>query len=336
MKRRTHTAALACCCLLLALVSPAAGQEVKLDAARQKITTASFVRARSTPEFAAAEVARLKLGTVVAAVARTQEQSQIGEKRDYWYKVELPGGAPGWVFGGLLADYDPARRAETVRQIIEARSKVESMSFEDGVDFYNFVEAALAAARDPATRGELELHRLHAVGFAVLSIPLGQQTRPPYRDFHAAHAQQVFHHELAGGWYVRPDAFWALERKYTGTPTGDLIAWDAAHAPIGGECESDEVCQFFALYQTEGKYLGLYPRGVHAAEAVADIAQALASDEIPARLKGNEGGLASDERKELRASLRALRDVISKTAAPEKASILKRLDQLLPPTRQTR
>ena len=334
MLRQTHTATLACCCLLLALAAPAAGQEVKLDAARQKITTASFVRARTAPEFAAAEVARLKLGTVVAAVARTSEEAQVGEKRDYWYRVELPGGATGWVFGGLLADYDPARRAEIARRIIEGRMKVDTMSFEDGVDFYNFVAAALADAREPASRGELELYRLHAVGRAVMSIPYGEQARPPYREFHAAHEREVFYHELAGGWYVRPDAFWALERKYAGTPTGDRIAWDGAQALLGGECEGDEVCQFHALHQTEGKYLSLYPKGAHAAEVVRNIAQALASDQLSGTLNGKGGGAdAAAERRQLRAALTELRATVAKTAVPEKADVLKRLDQLTAPGR---
>jgi hypothetical protein len=144
LHRSTRLCTLAVCSLFVALGVTASAQEVSLGGARQKITTASAVRLRAAPETGAAEVTRLKLGTVLSADARTAEQVEVGSRKDYWYRVALPGGQQGWVYGGLLADYDPARRAETVRRIVEERLKAESMSFDDAVDLYNFVEAALA------------------------------------------------------------------------------------------------------------------------------------------------------------------------------------------------
>ena len=330
MNRRALIVALAGCCLSLT-ASVFAQEEVNLSEARPKITTVSAVRARNGPQFTAQEVTRLKLGTVVSATARSADQSEIGGKKDYWYRISLPGGGPGWVFGGLLADYDAAHRREIVRRIIDERLKVEAMRFEDGVDLYNFVSSALTETREPTDRGELELLRLHALGRAVGPIPDGEHARPPYRDFYRAHELEIYHHEFAGGWAVRPEVFWNLERKYRGSVIGDRIAWDASQALRQGECESDEVCQFLALHDTEGKYLSLYPKGEHAGEALQNIAQALASEELAGTLKSKGGDkYIAEERTALRKALAELRAALAKTTAPEKAAILKRLDQLAP------
>ena len=332
MNRLTRVVTLGVCCLFLLLNGYASAQVVNLGGDRPKITTVSAVRVRTGPQFAEQEVTRLKLGAVVSAVARSAEQSEIGGKKDYWYRVRLPEGGEGWVFGGLLADYDPARRREIVRRLIEERLKVESMSFEDGVDFYNFVSAALAEAKEPSARGALELARLHALGRAVATMPDdGGHTRAPFRDFHKAHEREIYRHEFAGGWAVRPEAFWDLETKYRGTPVGDRIAWDAAQALQQGECESDEVCAFLSIHETNGKYLSLYPTGAHAAEALQSIAQALSSEELASTVRSRGGDrYAVEAREALRKALVELRPWVSKTTGPERAAILKRLDELIP------
>lgn len=334
MHRRTMAAALAACCLFLLLCAQGFAQEVSLGGQRQKITTASNVRARTAPQTAAEEVTRLKLGTVVIADARSAEQTEAGGRRDYWYRVGLPGGGTGWVFGGLLADYDPAQRQQVVGRIIDERLKLESMSFDDGTDLYEFISAALADARSPKERGALELARLRALGMAVASIPGGQEQQPPYRDFYKAHEREIYHHEFAGGWYVRPEAFWELEAKHRGSEAGDSIAWEAAHAVRQGECEGDDVCNLLALQDTEGRYLGLYPNGAHAAEALQDISQALASDALDATMRRKGGDkYAVEERTALTKALAELHAAVLKTTAAERASILKRLGQLAPRAR---
>ena len=74
------------------VVSVAQTEEVKLDATQAKITAVSAMRARKSPQVAAEEVVRLKLGTVVNAIARSTNQDTIGGKTDYWYRVNLPNG----------------------------------------------------------------------------------------------------------------------------------------------------------------------------------------------------------------------------------------------------
>ena len=72
MKRHLLRGMLAGLCLSFAVGAVAASaQEVRLAREQQKITAASNVRARGGPQTSAPEVMRLKLGTVVAAVARS-------------------------------------------------------------------------------------------------------------------------------------------------------------------------------------------------------------------------------------------------------------------------
>src|SRR6185369_13603119 len=109
-------------------VSTAVAQtdEIKLDRAQSKITTVSAMRMRKAPQATAEEVVRLKLGTIVDAVARSTNQDTISGKTDSWYRVNLPNGQTGWLFGGLLVDYDGQQRVPLLRQIIEARLKAEN------------------------------------------------------------------------------------------------------------------------------------------------------------------------------------------------------------------
>jgi len=127
-------------------------EEIKLDATQAKITTVSAMRARKSPQVTAEEVVRLKLGTVVNAIARSTNQDTIGGKTDYWYRVNLPNNQTGWLFGGLLLDYNANKRQEIVRQIIEARLKAENTDFSDRQEIYNLATSSFNEAKDTGTR----------------------------------------------------------------------------------------------------------------------------------------------------------------------------------------
>jgi hypothetical protein len=321
---------LAVCFLLVLCAAPASAQVLNLGGARQKITTASAVRVRTAPETGAAEVTRLKLGTLLSADARSAEQTEIGSKRDYWYRVALPDGGQGWVFGALLADFDPRRGSETVLRIAEERLNVEEMSRDDSLDLFNFVEGAVADASGPV-RDELERVRLHALDRAARALGTDDKGRLSNPEFQKAHEREIYYHELAGGWGVKPEAFWELERKYRGTTLGDRIAWEAANALYPGECEGDEVCQLLRLQDTQGRYLGLYPTGAHASEVLQTLKEALASPQLDESLK-NKGAdeYVRQEQEALKKALTELRAAVAKANAPGKADLLLRLDQLSP------
>lgn len=132
----------------VALTASAQTGEIKLDAAQPKITTVSAMRARKAPQVSAEEIVRLKLGTVASAIARSTNQDTIGGKTDYWYRVNLPNGETGWLFGGLLLDYDLQQRPQLLGRIIEARLKAENTDFLDRQEIYALAMNALSEAKD--------------------------------------------------------------------------------------------------------------------------------------------------------------------------------------------
>src|ERR1044072_5914150 len=108
MKHKLLVLTLALFAFARAGIASAQTDEIKLEAAQPKITTVSAMRARKAPQVATDEIMRLKLGTVVSAVARSANQDTIGGKTDYWYRVTLPDGVTGWLFGGVVLACDCA------------------------------------------------------------------------------------------------------------------------------------------------------------------------------------------------------------------------------------
>jgi len=300
--------------------------EVGLDAVHARITTVSAMRARKAPQVTAEEVARLKLGTVVNAVARSTNQDTIGGKTDYWYRVALPNGQSGWLFGGLLLDYNASKRQELIRQIIEARLKAENTDFADRQEIYNLTVSSLNEAKDVNARAEFELLKTLALANWALSVPY-ENDKPPYREWVKAHATEVVNNEFAGGYQLRSDVLWNLEKKHHTLPIAERIAWEASQMLPPSDCEGDAVCDFF-LSEGEIKYLGLYPTGAHASEALKNITEALTDEVII--FANDKGGdkYAVEQRTELKKLLTSLRLAVSKTSAPEKTEIVKKLERI--------
>ena len=322
--------------LIFALVMFAAGHvaslvaqtdEVKLDSSQTKITTVSAMRVRKLPQVTADEAVRLKLGTVVTAIARSTNQDTVAGKTDYWYRVGLPNGDTGWLFGGLLLDYSPGKKQELVRQIIEARLKVENTDFADRQEIYNLAASSLTEAKDLNTRAEFELLKTLALANSALVVASEQSNKSPYREWLKAHSVEVVQNEFAGGYQIRSDVLWNLERKYHNLPLADRIAWEASQAWPPSDCEGDEVCHVF-LYEGEIRYLSLHPTGSHAAEALKNIAEVLTDEVI--KFANDKGGdkYVVEQRTELKKLLSSLRLALAKTTAPEKNEITKKLNQI--------
>jgi hypothetical protein len=270
---------------------------------------------------------RLKLGTVISAVARSTNQDTIGGKSDYWYRVNLPNGETGWLFGGLLLDYDAGRREQLLRQIFEARLKAENTEFADRDEIYNLAASSIAEAKDANTRAEFELFKLLALAKSAESVPNNLRDKSPYREWHRAHGAEVIENEFAGGYNLKRELLWNLEAKYHTLPISDKIAWEAAHNMQPSDCESDEVCDFFVT-QDDIKYLSLHPGGAHATEALKELNDALTDDVIgTANGKGGDK-YAVEQRTELKKSLASLRLAVAKTAAPGKDELLRKLERI--------
>jgi hypothetical protein len=234
--------------------------EVKLDVGQAKITTVSAMRVRRAPQASAEEITRLKLGTVVNPVARSVDQETINGKNDYWYRVSLPNGETGWLFGGLLLDYDARERNELLRQIIEARLKAENTDFADRQEIYNLAASSVNESKETNTRAEFELLKLLALANWAGSFRDDLRDKPPYREWLKAHGAEVIPNEFAGAYNLRTELLWNLETKYHSLPIADRIAWEAAQNLQPSDCEGDEVCHLF-LYEGEIKYLNLHPNG---------------------------------------------------------------------------
>lgn len=316
---------------VVSLLAVSTGQsqtdEVKLDTPVAKITTVSAMRARNAPTIDAAEITRLKLGTVVNATARSTSQDTIGGKTDFWFRVALPNGQTGWLFGGLLLDYTSREREQLLRQIIEARLKAENTEFADREEIYNLATRAVQEAKDTGSRAEFELLQLLALSTWANSFPDNLRDKSPYREWYRVHAAQLIQNEFGGGYNLRADLLWQLERKYQSLPIADRIAWEAAQMLPPSDCEGDEACNFF-LYEGEIKYLSLHPTGAHVSEALNHLTEAL-SDELINRANEKGGDkYAIQERIDLRKTFASLRAALAKTSAAEKVELLKKLDRV--------
>ena len=315
--------------LALAHVTTLAAQtdEVKLDAERAKITTVSAMRVRRAPQVAAEEVIRLKLGTVVNAVARSVNQDTIGGKTDYWYRVNLPNNQTGWLFGGLLLDYDATQRQPLLRDIIQARLKAENTEYADRQEIYNLAASAIAESKDANTRAEFELLKLLALANWAATVSEDNIQKSPYREWYKTHAAELVLNPFAGGYNLNSDLLWNLETKYHALPIADRIAWEAAVNERPSDCEGDETCNFFVI-SDEIRYLSLHPKGAHAAEALRDLTEAL-TDAVIAEANATGGDqYAIEQRTELWKQLVLLRVALAKISPAEKNELLKKLQKI--------
>jgi hypothetical protein len=256
--------------LLLSILCAAAAAQ---PGAKSRIMTASGVRVRSAPQTSAAEVGRLALGTVVSELERSAQRERVGEAEDYWYRVAGPGGLEGWVFGGLTAAFDPDRRVEIYQQLAAARVNNAAATFAELSDLVTFLERAAGEVKGREALAELELARLIALQRSFASMDMAELEKPPYAAWIKAHEAESVYSEPAGQWYVRAEKFWDLQTKYKDLPIGERIAWEASQIPLPGECEGYLPCYLYALTESEGRYLKLYPEGAHAGDALEKIGE---------------------------------------------------------------
>lgn len=285
-----------------------------------KISTASGVRVRTAPQAGASEVARLPIGTVVQELERSADRERIGQSEDYWYRIAAADQIQGWVFGSLIAPFDPARREEIYRKIATDRVNATETSFGDQVDLANFLKRAATEGVRPEIAAEFELGYLLALKRALDFLSYDQSRQQPYQSWLEAQAREVIYNEVAGNWLINSDRFWELHEKYRALPIGEKIAWAGASNPLPGECEGSISCSLGYINKTEGKYLSFYPNGSHAEEALTTIADFLKPDHYHQ--------IDPEEHPDLRKETEKLRAVILKTSSARKATLLQQLDRL--------
>jgi hypothetical protein len=294
---------------------------------QSKITTVSAMRVRSGPQVAAQEITRLKLGTVVNATARSENQDTAGGKTDYWYQVTLPNGQSGWLFGGLLLDYDANKREQLLRQIIDARLKAENTDFADRLEIYDLATRATTEATDVNTRVEFELLKLRALAGTAEAFNNDRSDKPPYREWLKAHSAEVIPNEFAGGYNMRTELLWNLETKYHSLRIAEPIAWAAVENPQPHDCEGDEVCHLFT-FEPGVEYLRRHPNGAHAAEAITTFDDLLTDDVIKMANGKETDPYIVEDRKNVRKLVSSLRLALAKSSAPGKPKLLEKLDRI--------
>jgi hypothetical protein len=200
--------------------------------------------------------------------------------------------------------------------------KVEPPNFGEMADLARFLATVLPEVTQPDATAELELARLTAMRRAAETIPTDKQEQPPYQGWIKANEALIVYSEPGGQWMIKAEAFWDLGKQYRALAIGERIAWEASKLPLPGECEDDPICHLGALNMSSGKYLNLYPRGLHAEAAMKEIIESLAgllevvkaAEPLPAEYK-------ADSQKEVA----ALRATIQNTASPSKARALELL-----------
>jgi len=298
------------------------------QAARQRITTASNVRVRSAPDTGSEEVGRLQLGTVVEELERSQEKARVGDAEDFWYKVSAPGGASGWVFGGLTAPFDPARREEIYTRLAAERADKADATFADSSELVRFAERAAKEVTGREARAGLEFARLRALAQSIKFLASGEQQSEAYKQWAAEHESEIVYSEPSGEWYVRADLFWDLQAKYKDLPLSERVAWEAAQTPLPGECEGDLTCNLYYMTMTTGRYLKLYPRGAHSADALKSLAEMIDAVVEDMRSENPVYEVPSGEDADFKKSLAELRAQLAPAGTPEAARLLKQLDAI--------
>jgi Bacterial SH3 domain len=300
------------------------------DAQRFRITTASGVRVRSQPDTSANEVAKLPFGAVVRELGQSQEKARVGAAEDFWYMVNAPDGTIGWVFGGLTAPFDAARRAETYQRIADERLANKSASFNELAELVRFLDRATkekeVTRRDAVA--SLELARLTALARSLSSIPVDQHDSPVYKQWTTERDKEIVYSEPAGQWFVRADLLWNLQKKYADLPVGERIAWAAAETPLPGECEGDLGCTLYYASATHGQYLKLYPRGPHAAAALSRVAETFKYVTDDMRASDHVYQVPPEEKGDFRKTVATLRAQLGAVSSPKAAALLGQLEEI--------
>jgi Bacterial SH3 domain len=286
---------------------------------KSRITVASGVRVRAMPNTTAEEVTKLGIGTLVQELEQSANKERIGGVEDFWYRISAPGGKDGWVFGSFTAPFDTNNRVAIYRRIAAERLKAEQTNFTDMADLGRFLSSVVAEATQPDATAELELARLTAIRRAAEALPTDKQEQPPYQTWIKANEALIVYSEPGGQWMIKAAVFWELAKQYRALSIGERIAWEASKLPLPGECEGDPVCLLGALNLTSGKYLNLYPRGLHAEAAMKDIIESLASG---SDLMKSAEPVAAEYKADALKEVTTLRTAIQGTASPSKARAL--------------
>jgi hypothetical protein len=326
--RRLNFVSAALLLFIAAHAAAASPSSFNQAASGKLIVTAAGARLRERPETAAAETGRLQLGAVVEELERSAEKSKVGSSEEFWHLVSAPGGARGWVFGGLVSPFDPARRDAVYLKLAGERLANSAATFADLSELVLFLERAAREVKARQVLAELELARLVALARSLASVPLEDLGRQPFKAWVDERGKEIVYSEPAGQWYVRAELFWALQRRYAGLPVAERAAWEGAQTPVPGECEGYVPCYLYMEMETNGKYLKLYPRGAHADAALEALSEMLGHIVGGMRESSSPYEVPRADRANFRRSVAALRAQLALVPAAKRARVSGQLDAI--------
>ena len=164
------------------------------DASR--LTTASNVRLRATPDDAAAVVASVPLGTELV-------QLDTGGAGTAWVRVRTSG-PDGWLPTRLTRRFTPETRLTAIAALVRERLTRQGDSFGARVELLDLVERTLSTLQtQPESGGQFALLWLRALDNVAVAIPGAQSKHDPYTRWLKTHDAVVYWHEVARRWQVR-------------------------------------------------------------------------------------------------------------------------------------
>ncbi len=286
------------------------------DLPGQRIVAASNVRFRATPQTDSEELERLRLGTLLTQL--------VGPSLEGWVHVRGIDGKTGWVLAALTLPYNTNQQTETYRQIVLNRIRIDTMSFNDAADLYDFVERILPDT-PPSERAEFEFLHLESLAHVLRAISAAPYVRDPNQKLWLdKHAEEINYSEPAGEWFVRTDLYWSLESLNHGSEVGERIAWAGAKTGIPGECEGYMPCDLQLMLLTDAKYLELYPMGEHAGEALGRIDYVLGEMLKP----DTPYTLPQEDHADFNDKASRILSIIRLSSAPQTAEVISRLERL--------
>ncbi|HVF66467.1 MAG TPA: hypothetical protein VM914_02305, partial [Pyrinomonadaceae bacterium] len=226
----------------------------------------------------------------------------------------------------LTAPFDAVRREEIYTRLASERASKTDATFADASELVRFAERAAKEVTNRGARAELEFARLRALARSITFLAGGEQQDEPRKQWAAEHDSEIVYSEPSGEWYVRADLLWDLQAKYKDLPVAERVAWEAAQTPLPGECEGDVTCNLYYLSETGGRYIKLYPRGAHSAEALKSLAETVDAVVKDSRSADHMYEIPPNTDADFKKTLAGLRAQLTPPATPEAARVLKQLD----------
>ncbi len=308
----------------------------------RRIVSGSGVRLRAAPSVSAAEVGKLALGTLLDELEIGSKEEKIGSRSGRWYRVAIPDGRSGWIFGAFTIPVSGNDRDTAFMILANARLANENQTPGELLELHQLLRSAISMASSDASRAGLEFCALLA-----LNRYLREADRSSSPDAVpaavSAYADDLVYSEPAGMYMCKYNLFWDLYEKCISLPMAEEMAWKAARQPIPGETEGFLDLMLAQMDETHGRYLRAQPMGTHVGEALKNINEYLfivATDETlrePADIPEEElkQRLPEESRQAALDALTRLSAAIEAVTHPDRDTLLRRLDALAGRIRDT-